>query len=456
MYNIIKLYKMMYKRIKNKLFRLLFITLVIKMGGISMNENKKIAFIKSVRVRLFLVYMAMIVNGIIIGVGLKTSAAVTIISIVIAVVIGGLLIFSTAMSMIRPLGRIKELADRISRFDISQDIKISINDEFGAIGESLNTAQHNLRDIIKLCNDNTKNVLTLNQELSSTINELCATLENAEDDIEKIDRNAEDNSGTVEEIYASIQEITANMQELSARAESGTVNSSKIKERAESVLKSSKDAIDNTKNVYHEKEKLIRKAIEESKVVEEIKVMAEAIAGIAEQTNLLSLNAAIEAARAGEAGKGFAVVAEEVRQLAEESSSSVITIQNTIERVEAAFKNLSDNSSEILKFIKTNVKDNLNEYGQIGESYSEDGEFISGMSDELSQMSEAVTSSIEQVSIAISHTAKNSEETVKSTHNIKESVSDTTSAMKQTLSSVEKGVKDAQNLSDIINKFVVE
>lgn len=456
MYNIIKLYKMMYKRIKNKLFRLLFITLVIKMGGISMNENKKIAFIKSVRVRLFLVYMAMIVNGIIIGVGLKTSAAVTIISIVIAVVIGGLLIFSTAMSMIRPLGRIKELADRISRFDISQDIKISINDEFGAIGESLNTAQHNLRDIIKLCNDNTKNVLTLNQELSSTINELCATLENAEDDIEKIDRNAEDNSGTVEEIYVSIQEITANMQELSARAESGTVNSSKIKERAESVLKSSKDAIDNTKNVYHEKEKLIRKAIEESKVVEEIKVMAEAIAGIAEQTNLLSLNAAIEAARAGEAGKGFAVVAEEVRQLAEESSSSVITIQNTIERVEAAFKNLSDNSSEILKFIKTNVKDNLNEYGQIGESYSEDGEFISGMSDELSQMSEAVTSSIEQVSIAISHTAKNSEETVKSTHNIKESVSDTTSAMKQTLSSVEKGVKDAQNLSDIINKFVVE
>ena len=320
-----------------------------------MNENKKIAFIKSVRVRLFLVYMAMIVNGIIIGVGLKTSAAVTIISIVIAVVIGGLLIFSTAMSMIRPLGRIKELADRISRFDISQDIKISINDEFGAIGESLNTAQHNLRDIIKLCNDNTKNVLTLNQELSSTINELCATLENAEDDIEKIDRNAEDNSGTVEEIYVSIQEITANMQELSARAESGTVNSSKIKERAESVLKSSKDAIDNTKNVYHEKEKLIRKAIEESKVVEEIKVMAEAIAGIAEQTNLLSLNAAIEAARAGEAGKGFAVVAEEVRQLAEESSSSVITIQNTIERVEAAFKNLSDNSSEILKFIKTNV-----------------------------------------------------------------------------------------------------
>ncbi|MBS2905153.1 hypothetical protein KFV96_28980, partial [Klebsiella pneumoniae] len=96
-------------------------------------------------------------------------------------------------------------------------------------------------------------------------------------------------------IYASIEEITANMQELSARAETGTSNSMEIKERAESILKNSKLAINNTRDVYHERERYINKAIEESKVVEEIKVMAEAIAGIAEQTNLLALNAAIEA-----------------------------------------------------------------------------------------------------------------------------------------------------------------
>jgi methyl-accepting chemotaxis protein len=64
--------------------------------------------------------------------------------------------------------------------------------------------------------------------------------------------------------------------------------------------------------------------------VSEIADVNALIAKLAAQTNLLSLNATIEAARAGELGKGFAVVASEVKQLANETSSSVAQVDGVI------------------------------------------------------------------------------------------------------------------------------
>ncbi len=72
---------------------------------------------------------------------------------------------------------------------------------------------------------------------------------------------------------------------------------------------------------------------EHSKHSSEIANVLKVIESISEKTNLLALNAAIEAARAGEAGRGFSVVADEVRQLAENTKQSVLSINQMVSQV---------------------------------------------------------------------------------------------------------------------------
>ena len=76
---------------------------------------------------------------------------------------------------------------------------------------------------------------------------------------------------------------------------------------------------------------------------EKIGSVSEDIDDISGQIRLLSINTAIEAVRAGSLGGGFAVLASEIRQLAENSASSVEHIATTIDQVRETAAALTSN-----------------------------------------------------------------------------------------------------------------
>lgn len=358
----------------------------------------------------------------------------------------------------KPLGIMIKKLERLSSGDFSKDTSdfdVNRKDELGILNNSINNMQNEVASLIKGITDNSQNLSASAEELSATVEELTAKTLVIRESVNNIAEGIQDSSAASEQLSASIEEVDSSITQLSQKAMDGSGNANASKERATEVKNKSQKAIEETRKIYDEKQNKMVTAIEDGKIVSNIKVMADTIASIAGQTNLLALNAAIEAARAGEQGRGFAVVAEEVRKLAEQSSQAVTGIQDTIIKVQAAFKSSIDTGSDILYFINNNVNEQLDAYGRTGDQYYNDSDFVSSMSEEIASMSEEITSTVGEVNRVIQNMAQTAQKSNEQSETIKESMDENTEAIKQVALTAQSQADLAQKLTEMVQKFTI-
>ncbi|MFL0198377.1 methyl-accepting chemotaxis protein [Clostridium sp. WILCCON 0269] len=382
---------------------------------------------------------------------LHISIIITFIGIILGVFLGIVL----AMYISKQLKKVLVFSKALENADLTQTINVDTTDEIGKVIEALNKASEGMRNLMSQVINSSEIISSSSEEFSASIQELTCKFENIDNGTKSMVSAIETTSTVTEEITASMEEVDSSINELSGKAMEGSNNANQAKLRATSIQEKGKKAIEKTQKLYEEKRQKMLQAIEDGKIVDTIRVMADTIGSIAEQTNLLALNAAIEAARAGEQGKGFAVVAEEVRMLAEQSSEAVTGIQDTIVKVHEAFKNLSDNSNEILGFIKENVSPQLEAFEDVAGQYNNDADFISAMSDEIASMAEELAATVNQVSEAVQDMAETAQKSSADAETIEDSINKAANDIEQVANSAQIQAEMGQKLDEIIHKFKI-
>jgi len=163
-------------------------------------------------------------------------------------------------------------------------------------------------------------------ETTSTVEEMAAS-------IREVAYQAIEVGRSVESVSQDLDTIGETFERIREEADNGVKASQAVREDAELGLTAAKNSMTEMEKIEDESRKASRAMDQLSIHTQEVETVIEVIRELVSDTELLAFNAAIIAAQAGDEGKGFSVVADEIRDLADRTSTSAGEIHTTIQTI---------------------------------------------------------------------------------------------------------------------------
>ena len=297
----------------------------------------------------------------------------------------------------------------LARRDLTAHTRYQGGDEFGVIARNLDHMTQQIKDVIQEIGNAAAQVATAAEESSAVA---LQTSQNV----------AQQRQGT-DQVATAINEMSATVKDVARSTTEAAEMSRQVNDNTLQGKREIEDTVRLVQALSTQAEQTARIILELKKESDAISSVLDVIRGVAEQTNLLALNAAIEAARAGEQGRGFAVVADEVRQLAQKTQDSTVSIQQMISNLQSGSDRAASSMQETLDKAQASA-DNVVKAGellvQIADgiaSISDRNIQVASAAEEQSLVSEEINRNVNdindlviQVSAAAEQTAVNSRE----------------------------------------------